>query len=290
MKSMQTKLTLTISLILLTAMSVLGGLNYWKARDILVEDVTKAMHDVALTSADEIGDWMDACKIELAAITLAPAIKSGKAEDIVPYLIYVGKENKRYENMAYIMPDGTFYDNGGNTGNLSQREYFKKAMQGEAAVSDPVISRATGKMVTVVAVPVKTDGKVTGVLFGTIGMEDILKKISAIKAGQTGYAYVLQADGLVVIHPDKEIAMKANAVKDEGFPKEFRSVNERIVKGEAGVAEYEYAGTAKMVAFAPVRGGKWFLAINVPAVEMSGAVSSLTVISLTTIIVVLLLT
>ncbi len=205
-------------------------------------------------------------------------------------MAYVSKENKRYENFAYIKPDGTFYDNTGISGDVKQRDYFKQAMSGTAAVSDPVLSRSTGKMVTVVAVPVKTGGKVTGVLFGAISMEKVTKRVLSIKIGQTGYAYVLQQDGLAIIHPDRKIAMRVNAVKDPKLPQILREVNERIVKGTAGSTDYDYNGSSKIISFTPVPDVKWFLAIDVPTAEVTEAVAVLTKISLATIITVLLLT
>ncbi len=61
------------------------------------------------------------------------------------------------------------------------------------------------------------------------------------------------------------------------------------MKGEKGLAEYEWQGSEKIVTFAPVPGMNWFLATSVPKNEVTGMVSSLTTISLITILVVLVL-
>ena len=290
MKSIQKKLTVTILIIFLVALSTLGGLNYWKAREIITEDITKAMEDEVTYAAAGIHDWLEACKLEIAGIAFAPVIRGGKVEEITPFLDYVCRESGRYESLAYVLPNGMSYNNIGLSIDISQREYFKKAIAGQTAVSDPVVSKATGKMVVIVAVPVKSDGKVTGVLFGAISMNSVADKVLAVKVGQTGYAYILQEDGVAIIHPDKEIAMKVNAIKDTKFPQVLRSVNERIVKGEPGVASYEYAGIDKLVSFAPITGVKWFFALNVPRNEVTGAVSALSTISLLTIVIVLAIT
>jgi len=68
--------------------------------------------------------------------------------------------------------------------------------------------------VTVAAIPVKTGGRVTGMLLGTIDMAGLAQKVLEIKMGQTGYAFIVQGDGLQIIHPDNEKAMKYNPLKD----------------------------------------------------------------------------
>ncbi len=63
----------------------------------------------------------------------------------------------------------------------------------------------------VVGVPVKVNGKVSGMMYGAVDIASLTKKILSIKVGQTGYAYVVQKDGLTIIHPDTATAMKATA-------------------------------------------------------------------------------
>ena len=289
MRSIQAKLTSTILIIFLVAMGTLGGLNYWRARSIITGDIKKSMGDMVDYSASGIGDWFVSCNFELSGMATAPVLKGGKLEEIVPYLVYLGKENRRYENIGYIAPNGNFTDNSGAAGNLGQRSYFQQAMKGEAAVSDPVISRGTGQLVTVVAVPVKTDGRVTGVLFGSINMEEVTKKVLAVKVGQTGYALVAQKDGLTIIHPDKAVAMKLNPLTDPKADAGRKELAERMVSGEKGLISTAAMGADRYGAFAPVPGTGWSLAVTVPVSEVTGAVSSLTTISLIIIAVVLVI-
>ncbi|MCE5287253.1 MAG: methyl-accepting chemotaxis protein [Pelosinus sp.] len=289
MRSIQTKLTISILAIFLIAMSVLGGLNYWKAREIITESITGEMQKLAAGSAQDINHWLESCQLELAGIALAPAFRSGNMEEIISYLNYLGKENKRYENFAYIAPDGKFIDNGGASGNLSGRSYFEQAMKGQPTLSELTVSRSTGKNVVLVAVPVKADGKVTGVVFGAIPIADLTKQILAIKVGQTGYAFISQKDGLRIIHPDKEVAMKVNPLTDAQSDAGMKGVTERMTKGEKGIISLQTKGVEKYYAFAPIPGMSWSLAVTVPAEEITGTVSTLKTISLTIVIIVLVI-
>jgi methyl-accepting chemotaxis protein len=290
MKSIQTRLTVVILLIFLIALGAMGGLNYWKAREIITANIAADMADTAVGAAGDIGDWLAARKAEVSIMAVAPVIRSGNADAILPFLQNVAKENKVYDSIGYIRPDGSYINSTGATGSLADRDYFPKAMRGETVISDPVIARSTGHLVAIVAVPVKADGKVAGVIYGSVDMEGLGKKVLSIKIGQTGYAYVMQENGLTIIHPDKEVAMKMNAVSEPKLPEVLRAVNARIVKGEKGFSSYEYGGATKMVSFAPIEGAKWFLAVNVPEKEVTGTLAALTTVSLVTVAVVLIIT
>lgn len=288
LKSIQTKLTVTIIIIVAVSLAALGGLNYWKARDIITTNITKDMELQAGKAADDIGNWFESRKSELAFMALSPAVLSGKAEDIVPYLTTVMKVNKVYDGINFATPGGVAYNAAGATFNVADRAYFQRGMRGELTISDPLVARDTGHLVAAVAVPVKTpDGGVVGVLFAGVNLEEITKKVMAIKVGQTGYAYALQKNGLVIFHPNKDIAMKNNGL-DKDTPPALRAVSERMVKGEKGIDRSEFGGVDKYTAFAPLSNG-WSLAITVPVAEVTGAVSSLTWISLGTAAVVLIL-
>lgn len=290
MKSIQAKLTVMILVIFFCALSVLGGLNYWKTQQIILENLHHDLADTAEKSANTVSDWLETRKAEITMLAVAPVVQSGNQEAILPFLVNAVKVNNAYDSIGYITPTGAYFNSSGATGSLADRDYFQRAMKGEASVSDPLISRSTGRLVTVVAVPVQVDGKVTGVLYGAVDMAGLDKNVLEVKAGQTGYAYVLQKDGLIIIHPDKEKVMKGNALSDNKFPPPLRAVSEHMVKGETGISRYEYAGVDKMVAYAPVPGMNWSLAVTVPVAEFTGEVKALMIISLGTMAVVLLIT
>ena len=95
-KSIQTKLTVTILVIFLVALGTLGGLNYWKARSIITENVQKEMAELAVSSAGSVGDWLEARKGEVSVMASSPAIQSGDLAQIVPFLNNVAKDNNAY--------------------------------------------------------------------------------------------------------------------------------------------------------------------------------------------------
>lgn len=289
MKSIQAKLTITILVIFLVAMSVLGGLNYWKARDTITQNITDEMTKQAVNLAQDVGDWLEARKSEMTMLASNPAMAGGNPEAIMPILTTAKNANPAYDDLGFADAVGTLWTSTGAKLSVADREYFKAAMQGNVYVSDPVVSKATGHLVTNVAIPVKSAGRVVGILIGPVDMAAISGKVISLKIGQTGYAFVNQKDGTTIIHPSKEVAMKNNSLTDANADPGRKALTQRMVTGEKGLVTLTALGIDRYYAYAPVPGMSWSLAVTVPVAEVSGAVSSLTIISLVTIVVVLIL-
>ena len=290
MKSIQVRLTVTLLFIFFGALVTLGGLNYWKARSLVYETTVNEVKTLAATSAGDVDDWLEAQKREVAAMALAPTLQTGDPEQILPYLVNAIKANGRYASFGYTNSAGVGMDSNNVAVNLGARPYFAKAMQGQTAVSEPVVSPATGGLVVVFAAPVKAPGgNVTGMFFGALELTEVSKKIGDVKIGRTGYAYMLKSDGVTIASPDKDLVMKDNPTKNENLPLSLRQTAERMVKGETGLTIYEYKGIEKMVGYAPVKSAGWSLAVSVPVSEALEGIASLTWISVVTIGVVLIL-
>jgi len=288
MKSIQTKLTVTILSIFLIAMSVLGGLNYWRARTIVTGEITSSMEKLAENSALSIGDWLDKGIFHLEGIAKAPAVQSGNLEEMAPFFVQVKKDMVKFATIGCVAPNGQAIDAKGFRLNFGSKTWFQQAMQGNASVSDPVLS-PSGELEIILAVPIKVEGKINGVLFGAISIADINQKVLAIKAGETGNGFVVQENGLIIVHQNKEMAMKLNVLESKEASSAIKATYERMVKGEKGLAEYDDKGINTTVAYAPVPRTRWSLVVKVPTAEVTKEVASLTIISLVTIIVVLVL-
>ncbi|MDT8902475.1 methyl-accepting chemotaxis protein [Anaeroselena agilis] len=285
--SLQAKITFAVLAIFLVSLAALGGLNFDQAHRILTTNIVQQMQAEAAGEADKVGELLKGVGMELTGLTHMPAIQSGDPKAIVPVLASLAKSYPKFDSLAYVNTAGFHYNNTGATGDLSSRPYIQQALKGKVAVSDPVVSRATGRLVVNVTVPVKTDGKVTGALFGSLGMEDMTKMIVEHKVGKTGYAFMCRGDGLLIVHPNKELAMKVNSLTDAKTDAGMKAVAERMVKGEKGLATVTSRGIDRYYSFAPVPGTAWSLGLSVPIAEVSGVVSGLKTTSVITIVIIL---
>ena len=190
MKSIQTKLIVTILVIFVIALATLGGLNYWKARSITLANIQQDMVDIAGNSVGDIADWFDARKAELSIVAVTPEVLGGNQETIQPFLAGVVNSRKIYDSMGYIRLDGSYFNSTGAKGSLADREYFQRASKGEIVVSDPVVSKSTGKTIVTVALPLKNGERIIGVIYGSIGMDSLSKKFWASRRARPGMPWL----------------------------------------------------------------------------------------------------
>lgn len=165
----------------------------------------------------------------------------------------------------------------GNLGiDLSSRSYFTTAMAGEVNMGEPVLSKATGMPVFSIAAPVlDEDGIIIGVSAIVVEMDFVWRTISNSKIGDTGYAFVIDAEGLVLAHPDSSIVFETNMNDMNGMDEIYA----RFKRGENGVQNYVYNGIPKTSGFSSVPETGWgvFLAVTdkeflAPAHEVRTAV------------------
>ena len=88
-------------------------------------------------------------------------------------------------------------------GNFADRDYFRTARDtGKTFASAPFLSRVINSAVIIVSTPAKRDGKVVGVIAGSLSLAAFSQtEIAPIEIGDDGYAFLLSTKGEVIAHP-----------------------------------------------------------------------------------------
>jgi methyl-accepting chemotaxis protein len=285
--SIRAKLTVSIVLTMLISVSILGLVNYWSTKAMLFSDMEENLASLAEHNADKLGLWLDMRKSELAVLANSPSVANGNRDTAINYLKGENKRNSVYAFFFVIDLSGNADLTTGAKTNVADRPYFQQAKSGKIVISNPVLSKVDGKPVVVVAAPIIKNEKIIGVLAATVTLGDMIKIVGKIKAGDTGYAYVVQNDGLFIFHPSADFAMKLNPLKDTGVEESLRAITGKMVKGEKGVSKYTFKGVEKYAAYAPIAGTTWSLAVNVPANELESKLNMLLWVTLIILLIVL---
>jgi methyl-accepting chemotaxis protein len=137
---------------------------------------------------------------------------------------------------------------------ISDRAYFKKAIRGDVAISDALISKTTGKPIIVIAIPYRLHGDVKGVFVGALNLTAFSTKfVDPVKMGKTGYAFMMSRAGYLCAHPDKSIIMKARVTDNPNGREMERSKN--------GVLRTEWQGVSQIITYRTEPKTGWIVAV-----------------------------
>jgi methyl-accepting chemotaxis protein len=202
---------------------------------------------------------------------------AGKAHDVIA--LVGGKlrpfaENKdlsgAYESVNVADSHGISFASSvpSNVGlSVADRDYFKNAMAGQANIGAAVMSKVSGKPVTPLAVPVYSGGSVVGVCYVVLHIDFLQELIAGQQIGRSGYAFVLDRDGLVIAHHDAAQMFKTNGLQTAGMA-DFAKY---MVAGKSGVMNYQFHGQSKTAGYAPVATTGWSVALAIPRDEYMAA-------------------
>ncbi|MFZ2188224.1 MAG: methyl-accepting chemotaxis protein [Candidatus Moraniibacteriota bacterium] len=160
---------------------------------------------------------------------------------------------ENYESIVVCDAEGVVYADsigGGNKGiSVKDRSYFQDAKANKINISSPVKSKKTGNPVVPICVPVfSSSGQFTGALAIILKIDFLTEKILAVKIGKTGYPFMVDRNGLVIVHPNTKHILELNlaALKD------MKLIMGKMLAQQTGVDLYVFEGIEKIAGFAPV--------------------------------------
>ncbi len=234
MKRIQTKLLVIILLLFSVTLGVVFLLNHSFSLKALKENSNHQATELTVQTAKMFDIWIEARKNEIASLAQNPIAKlvdvEMPEEDIDMQIEFLKKQkevyNKDYDIFFIAKADGSYHTTSGRaSANLKDRAYWPLVMQGQVVASDPVVSKSTGKVVSVIIAPIRDDsGNIIGAMAGNVLIDNIRSLVSTDRS----YSFMVNSEGLIIIHDDPEIArtlnltdleIKNNGTEDEAVKK-----------------------------------------------------------------------
>ena len=298
-KSIRTKFLASVLPVMLVGFFVFFGVSYKMASNMLVENANTIGQGVGKQAALEVRRIFETNEVHLETLARSSAILHGDDATRRAKLQEVKQDTDVFSNISYLDVNGIGFDSDGNEMNRSDRDYFKKAVQTKkTVVSEPVISAISGKVVTVIAVPVLENGTLTGIVTGTVGLSRFDETLSKMATYRTGQLVVMDESGLVIIHPNEpaqvgklDFSKEVSSVKiSMSLVDAFKSV---IDKNEPALAHYEReSGEAMTGTLVPIQldGRRWVVMSEASDSEiLEDAHALLMVLAGLTIVIVLII-
>jgi len=252
---------------------LLGGVSFVALRQSeqgLLELAEQEGVALTRTLTEGFDQYLTARSAFMEAAAKHGEMKSGDLERQKAFLSALDASKLQIQAYFIIDMEGNGHYLDGKVNKLGDREYYKRARDSKATVvGQPVLSRATGEMVVIIASPVLDgSGSVTSVLCGRITANTLVDLASAQKWGQTGYSVVTDSTGLLVVHPEKEYVGTLNAsVPGKELPDTFTSAVKRALGGESGVVRYSFEGVERVASFAQIPSTGWTVLMVSPVDE-----------------------
>lgn len=278
MKSIKTKLITYFSILILLSSFLVGIVSVYRAGQSLTKEAEKSLEALSFEAARLTNSRIETQKKTLEMIALRADIQSMDWETQKP-ILQIQVESTDFLDLAVVQLDGTAYYSGGNTSQLGDREYVQKALKGETNISDLLISKVTNDIVLMYATPIERDGKVIGALIGRREGEAVSKITDDVGYGKEGYGYIINNNGTVVGHTDREKVVKQfTPIEEAKSDKSLTSLAEmfeKILAEKKGVGTYSFNKNKLYAGYAPIEDSNWIVVITANQNEVLSAIPTL---------------
>lgn len=166
--------------------------------------------------------------------------------------------------------DGLLYRTDNKVENVSGTEWFKKALKGKYVITEPKISAEENKYISIAAIPMRDlQGKIMGVISSYILSDSLSNLICDIIVGETGSAYLISPDGIIIGNRRPEILYKSIFTEIAGDEKSGFSVflKKALTSESTSVNVSNIDGVQYISAAAPMRYSGWTLLLTAPSSE-----------------------
>jgi methyl-accepting chemotaxis protein len=252
------KILLAAALIVVVAFSLFIVVNDYRQRETLKNNVDSELTQLGSLTTQNIQTWLESRTQLLHSMAQQIAV-DGPAQANLQRAIGLPVYPENFQLSYFGGKDGVMFSvPAGNRAadyDPRARGWYKAADAAQATiVTEPYIAASSGKLVVTLATPVRQQGQMIGVAGADISLDAISKTINSLNFGGHGYAYIVSADGKILIHPDSKLILKnVSEAYPDGAP-----------KIAPGVAEIQSAGKAQFISFTKVQGlssANWYVAL-----------------------------
>ncbi|MCU0089630.1 methyl-accepting chemotaxis protein [Pseudomonas koreensis] len=253
------KILLAAALIVIAAFASFTLYNDWLQRNAIREDLDNYLNEMGEVTADNIQTWLSGriLLIENAAQNIAinpePAAVASLLEQKALTSTFMASYLGDATGHFTIRPDAKMPDGF----DPRVRPWYKGAESSSTStLTEPYIDAATGQTIISIATAAKKAGQSVGVVGGDLSLQTLINTLSARDFSGMGYAFLVSADGKILVHPDKALVMKS---LKEAYPQDTPRIS-------SDFSEVTVDGKTRIVNFTPIKGlpsVNWYIGLSV---------------------------
>ncbi|MDF2566319.1 MAG: methyl-accepting chemotaxis sensory transducer with Cache sensor [Massilibacillus sp.] len=271
--------------------AILGQTSYYLASKNLYETTNDSANAISEKFSIQTYHQLHSKIARLEELATQPVILSQNQEQMVPLLANIQKRVGGYAVMFYIDAKGQGTTSEGKNFDYSDRAYYKYVMQNKKSyISEPIVSKSTGKLAIVAISPVFSNNQVVGLVGGTIGLDTLSDIMAQVKFEDTGYGYLADETGLVLAHAKNPDSVGKLNLTEKTVNKEVKAasseLDDRLISGFKAALDTGKQVTAKYTGlqgnedFAVLTpfemdGRRWVMVVSAPMSEVNSGAKTL---------------
>jgi PAS domain S-box-containing protein len=200
------RLRLTFMVLLAILIPVAGTLFYATVLGVqsIQDNVANTLEAQADSLTNAVTAWDNTVILAVQNLSRQPDMLTMNA----------ARQRPTLESMATIYTDmyliQTVDTNGDNIArsdgeeliNYADREWFQGSMAGNEISLQTLIGRSSGQPALTYSAPIWRNDEIVGATLAATDLDTLAEAVGAIQVGETGFGYLVDADGVVLAHPD----------------------------------------------------------------------------------------
>lgn len=268
MKTIKNKITVVILGIVTVVALLLGILSYIGTQNSTMVAIEKNLLETSKIASIAAQNSIATYTYSVAEMATNPIL----ADETVS--IADKKDYLDSKVAAYYMRSAGLIDTSGNDliagGNVSEEEYFKAAMNGNAYMSTPYITADKKDMYMVISAPVRKGEQITAVAYFVCDTVLLSSIVDGASVGDRGTAYILDKYGRTIAYSDPALVLSGENIiesakekPDDAYLANLAVIEKKMIAGETDIDRYSDHGEPCLQSYAPIPGSDgWSIAIT----------------------------
>jgi methyl-accepting chemotaxis protein len=292
MKSIKTKVTLTILLTCILSLMVVSLVSCFIVYNSIMNQSKSTMRVSADEYAAKINGWLEG---EGKIVNeIGDSIENMNEIDKIKILSYLTKKVKNNSNTidAYLgTSDKVMLDGSGwippSDFDCTKRTWYKKAIQKNGLIyTEPYIDARTNKSIVTISRPITINNKIVGVLGYDIDISLITSMVKKAQPINNSYGFLIDSNGDFIVHKNENFQPTKDGLKkvDEVMNGQ---ISEILKNNFTKLKDYD--GKEKYFVTSKISSANWIVGLAVPTSEITKSVKNLFLYLVTIIIIVLII-
>jgi PAS domain S-box-containing protein len=269
--SLKTKNTLITMAVLSALILTVVGITY-RSTEVIIEE-TIVDHQLAMTTdvSKTTELWLNQQMRILDATSASVALEGGGANSKTMRLLKMAMKAGHFSDVYIGLTNGILID--GADWSPSEgydpriRPWYRRALEvGYTAFTTPYIDLVTMELVIALVTPLYVEGEFIGVMGADTILDTLVDNLMSVKVGESGYAFIVEKDGTILVHPNQDFVMKMKLQETESA---LVGGIEKLQRSSFGAITYQdqESGQDNILAYKNITNTDWFLCTTIPRAE-----------------------